>query len=80
MNEKKQGDLEQQVIGRIENEFHEFKMDSDRSCIGQQDQFDIEFDGKTYGVICDMFWEKADHYDYVISGNGLNIEGCGDFW
>jgi len=68
--------LEEKAIEFGKELFHELWNEHISSnCVGASDEFYLEFEGETYIVKIDAFWEKAHHFSYHISGNGVDKRG-----
>ena len=71
----KNTELENAGIEKGEELFHDLKNDCDGSYIGAKTESIFEFNGKVYAIEICGYWEKGNHFEYIIDGKGFRTTG-----
>lgn len=69
--------LEQFAAKLAESMFHIMYSENDsRKIVGGNEKKGFNFEGKKYEIDVNGFWEKSDHYNYIVTGEDYTHEGC----
>ncbi|MCP5006893.1 MAG: hypothetical protein GY941_23545 [Planctomycetes bacterium] len=55
--------------------FHELKDDCDGSYVGAESKDTFEFNRETYKIEIAAFWEKTNHFEWLIEGDDYRQTG-----